>query len=98
MTTASGSRHLLDTSAPDDAPQVCRLAAAQSEPGSRFLAGGPWFDEMTGERHSGLRVGKDAILTLNLRGDGAATIRRTTPVVLIEPIEQGRLAELGQES
>ncbi|GAB2463124.1 hypothetical protein [Xylanimonas ulmi] len=102
VTTASGSRHLIDTQDPDTAPRVQRLPRADTTPvDGEFLAatlrrdsewmpllGAGWLDSMTGERGDGLRVGADAVLWLDLRGDGIPTVWRTTPVVTIEQVSE----------
>ncbi|MGW6265882.1 hypothetical protein [Cellulosimicrobium funkei] len=99
LTTASGSRHLVDTSDPDGAPQVARMPGAEPDEIDRFavallrrnaewlpLLDAGWLDAETGDHGEGLRVGMEAVLLLDLRGDGVATVRQTTPVVTIEPV------------
>jgi hypothetical protein len=39
-----------------------------------------WIDADNSGQGTGIRVGADLVMVLNLRGDGIPTVRRTTPV------------------
>lgn len=97
VTTASGARHLIDSRDADRAVTVTRLTGGADGPDGPFWLQTLRRDEqavhvITIEHHTngamrdGILLGCDMFLTLEPLDPAAAiTVRRTTPVVSIEP-------------
>lgn len=98
VTTASGSRHLVDASDPDRAVTVTRVTVDARDPSKGFMLADLRRDGTpirlaavqhlsNGELAGGVVVGLDMYLVLEPLGEDAAfTLRRTTPVVAVELI------------
>jgi len=100
VTTASGTRYLIDAVNCDRAVEVVRVAdvttgamkgfsASQMRRDAEWLPvlGIGWYDEATGRSGAGMRVGEDLLLQLNLCGDGTITSRRSTPITAIMEVD-----------
>lgn len=97
VTTASGARHLIDSRDADRAVTVTRLTGGADGPDGPFWLQALRRDEeavrviaiehhANGTMHDGVLLGCDMFLTLEPLDPAAAiTVRRTTPVVSIEP-------------
>jgi hypothetical protein len=104
VTTASGACHLIDASGPHGAATVTRFAVGSGAPCDGFRIADLRRDgapvrlaavqhRVGSEFRDGVVIGQEMYLILEPLGENAdLTLRRTTPVVAIEPIRDGREA------
>lgn len=99
VTTASGARHLIDSTDPDAPVTITRLANGDLPPGEGMRLADRRRDgqalrlhamhhiDAAGHTIDGIAVGADMYLTLEpLAAAATETVRRTTPVVHIQMI------------